>query len=224
MKLIVDECMKKNHITEYGTAVIPENMRPFNDLKYAVSFVVPLPNAIVKNIVTGPTKIYFHHYRTINAYIDRVSIELCLTFREHGHDAAYIPASQSVSDDGYRGDFPHKTAAVMAGLGGIGKNVLFLSSRYGAAVRLGTVFTSAPLPENAPAQNPCKNCGRCVKACPSGALSGKSWQKNAPLSDMIDVSLCSHYMKTAYKDIGRGAVCGICFAVCPAGKNDWNSF
>jgi len=39
------------------------------------------------------------------------------------------------------GVLPHKTAATQSGLGWIGKTAVFVSARFGAAVRLATVFT-----------------------------------------------------------------------------------
>jgi len=210
--------MLEQNIDQFGTAVIETDRLPFAALPYAVSFAVPLSGAVVQSIKAGPTKLYFHHYRTTNALIDNISLRLCLKIRSLGYDALYIPASQSVSEDGFRGEFSHKMAAVQAGLGGIGRNDLFLNVKYGAAVRLGTVFTDAPLPASEPVPNPCTGCNACTKACPSGAIAGRDWQKGVPVSEMVDVALCSHHMKTAYQHIGRGAVCGICMAVCPVGK------
>ena len=40
---------------------------------------------------------------------------------------------------------PHKTIAMLSGLGYIGKNNLFITTKYGAAQCLGTVLTNAPL-------------------------------------------------------------------------------
>ena len=213
MENTIKEIFRKNNITEYGFCKIEDG--PFTGLKYAVSFCVPLPKSVIKEIKNGPTKIYFHHYRTINAYIDRVSLEICLLMRNSGFDAAYIPASQSTSEDGFKGDFPHKKAAVLAGLGGIGLSDLFVSSAFGPAVRLGTVFVSAPLKTTETSKNPCLKCGKCVRNCPSGALKGVSFEEAKDVTDIIDVSLCSHYMKKSYQNIGRGSVCGICMAVCP---------
>ena len=40
---------------------------------------------------------------------------------------------------------PHKTIAMLSGLGYIGKNNLFITTKYGAAQCLGSVLTNAPL-------------------------------------------------------------------------------
>lgn len=55
----------------------------------------------------------------------------------------------------------------------------------------------------------------CTKACPAGAIYGVNYTEGVDVKDMVDVGKCSAHMKSAYKDIGRGAVCGICIGVCP---------
>ena len=71
-----------------------------------------------------------------------------------------------------RGLFPHKKAAVLAGLGFIGKNCLFISKDYGARVRLATVLTDLSLPQGSIMESGCENCDRCIRACECGALYG----------------------------------------------------
>lgn len=212
-----EEILKRNGITEHGVALLPEEVRPFAELQYALSFMLPLPKPIVQSIQTGPTPLYFHHYRTINAYLDRVALELELDFLARGYDAVYVPASQSQPSEGTFSLFPHKTAAHLAGLGGIGMNALFLSKKYGPAVRLSTVLTNMPLPVNGAVceDSSCLGCGRCVKECPSGALHGVAYRKGTPRDDLVDAKKCSIFMKNNYQHSGRGAVCGRCFAVCP---------
>ena len=38
------------------------------------------------------------------------------------------------------------------------------------------------------------------------------------------MQLCSAYMKKTYREIGRGAVCGICMAACPVGAAGISAF
>lgn len=210
---------REKNVTLYGSSVLPRGLRVYESLPNVISFALPLPQAIVREVAEkGPTKTYFHHYRTCNAYIDHISYTLVLAIKAEGYDALYIPASQSVSEDGYHGLFPHKAAAVLCGLGGIGMNDLLVTRRYGAGVRLGTVMTDMPVVQAEAVENPCNGCGVCVRACPSGALFGKKWEAADSVEAMIDVRLCSAYMKKTYQGIGRGAVCGICMAACPSGR------
>lgn len=191
---------------------------PFKGLTTAISMVFPLSDAVVDQIDTAPTHTYFHHYRTMNAYIDRVSLQLVLYLQAKGYRAAAVPASQSVS--GTAGIYSHKAAAVRAGLGYIGKSCLFIANCHGPRVRLGTVFTDAPLEAKNEGQHSlCGDCDLCVRACPAMAISGHAFCDGMKREAFFDAEACSRYMKTAFQHIGRGAVCGICMRVCPKGKN-----
>jgi len=191
-------------------------------LPCAMTLVIRLSDAIVEEIDGAPTHTYFHHYRTVNAALDRAMLTAGLLLQEHGF--RYIPVAASQSIQGFQGRFSHKKAAVRAGLGVIGRSDLFLHREYGPRVRLGTVFTDfmpketisrfAPLPEN----TLCRSCNRCVQACPAAAIHGADWTAERKVGDLLDARACSEHMKRAYQHIGRGAVCGICIAVCPAGK------
>lgn len=196
----------------------------FGDCKWAVSIVVRLSDAIVDEIDGEPTHTYFNHYRSVNAFIDSLLLKAGMFLQRRGYRYITVAASQSINKDGwnYNGRYSHKKAATLAGLGTIGKSSMFLHKEYGARVRLGTVFTDCEfeVSEVKPVSL-CKNCSRCVDACPAGAIKGREWTPDCTRSDMFDPQKCSEYMKTHFKHIGRGAVCGICMKVClqasPAG-------
>lgn len=88
---------------------------------------------------------------------------------------------------------PHKTIALMAGFGFIGKNNLLINSRYGCGVVLGTVLTSAPFDSvyQAPEEPKCGSCTVCVDVCGAHALRGTTWTEKTSRDDMLDVSLCN---------------------------------
>jgi len=67
---------------------------------------------------------------------------------------------------------PEREIAWRAGLGLRGKNGLLILPPYGSYVFLGTILTDKAfdLPE-AEAAPGCLDCGRCVAACPAGALT-----------------------------------------------------
>lgn len=211
----IEKFLGDSGINHFGFCEVPSQYRPFPELPYAVSLGVPLSKTIVKSIQGGPTPTYFHTYRTTNAFLDQAALRLVLEIERGGHNAVYVPASQTVDADGIRGLFSHKMAAVLSGLGGIGQNALFISNQYGPALRLSTILTDHPVPIGTRCENPCTNCGICVQKCPCGALTGTSWEPGVPRDEILDAKKCSNYMKKAYRDIGRGAVCGICMAVCP---------
>ena len=191
-----------------------------SELKYAVSIMVKLPTAVLKTIENRPTISYFHEYRSANAFLDNVTFRLSRYIEKLGYLAFPVPASQSTADDksAYRSIFSHKQSANLSGLGFIGKSGLFISAKYGSTVRLATVLTSLPLKsEREMVKNGCGDCQICVKSCPAGAISGKTYQIGMQREDFFSAEKCSNNMKN-YKDIGRGAVCGICIKVCPYNK------
>ena len=193
-------------------------IKEFPKLRYAVSIGVKLSDGVLKTIDNAPTFVYFQHYRTANTLLDTIAFRLSAKMEEHGYLSIPIAASQSLGKNNpYRGVLPHKTAAVLSGLGFVGKSGLFLSEQYGSKVRLATVLTDMPLQNELPVlENGCKDCQLCAKACPAGAIYGVP-----PTTDgerNFDAEKCSKYMKEHFQDIGRGSVCGICIKVCPKNK------
>ncbi|MCR4434940.1 MAG: 4Fe-4S double cluster binding domain-containing protein [Clostridiales bacterium] len=196
---------------------LPPDLR---SLRYAITVGVRLSNFIVDGITDRPTYTYFHHYRAVNALIDQITLRGMLLLQDWGYSGVAVPASQTVRDaaESYSGIFPHKTAAVKAGLGWIGKSGLFISSEFGPRVRLGTILTDFKLPvEAVETAGGCGECRLCVESCPAAALTGSPWREGCRRSEIVDAKACSDYMNEKFKHIGRGAVCGICMKVCPYG-------
>lgn len=183
-------------------------------LRYAVSLMLKLSDAVLKTIADKPTPMYFQHYRTANAVLDAAAFRIGAKIESLGYQAFPVAASQSLGGDKrYEGLFPHKTAAVLAGLGFVGKSGLFLSTGYGSKVRLATVLTDMPLEARHPiVENGCGDCSLCRDACPAGAIFG---ELPSETGRNFDPEKCSRYMKEHFQGIGRGSVCGICIKVCP---------
>lgn len=200
-----------------GFCKLPENIAPYN-LPYAVSLGVKLSDAILKTIDSAPSFAYFQHYRAANALLDQIAFRLGREIEKAGYAAFPIAASQSLGKDNpYRGVIPHKTVAVLSGLGFVGKSGLFLSSEYGSKLRLATVLTDMPLESELPViENGCGDCNLCKTACPAGAIFGEKPTTNGERN--FDPEKCSKYMKEHFQQIGRGSVCGICIKVCPKNK------
>lgn len=211
----------ENGIGLIGTArldcVLPERLK---HLPYAVSLVFPLLDAVVDEIDGKPTFAYFHHYRTVNTFLDQQTLYISSQISRRGYRAMPVAASQSVKDgaDKYTGIFQHKTAAVQAGLGWIGKSGLLVTPEYGPRVRLATVLTDMPLESGCERlADGCGDCKICANACPAMAITGENYVPGALRSTIFDAQSCSEYMKRSFQHIGRGAVCGICMKVCPYG-------
>lgn len=215
MNEYIIEFSEDRFVSDIGFAKCTDT--PFPGLENAVSMVFRLSDAVVEQIEDAPTHTYFQHYRTMNAYMDSIAHQLVMSLQKKGYNAAAIPASQSI--EGLAGLFPHKKAAVRAGLGYIGKSCLFISHKFGPRVRLVTVFTDAPLDTVCLEQKSlCGDCDICAKACGAMAIKNVNFECGMTREDIYDAKACSDYMKSSYKHIGRGAVCGVCMRVCPKGK------
>lgn len=198
--------------TAYIKDYLPKNLKC---LPFSFTLGVRLLDAVINEVVNGATHTYFHHYRTVNTFLDQCALKIAFHIKRAGYNALCVPASQTVDSENISGLVSHKKAAALSGLGFIGKNCLFISSEFGARVRLCTVLTDMPLPYGKLIKNDCLNCNACIRACKSGALYGVAWSPEKSREDMMDAIKCSVYMKETYKNIGRGAVCGVCMAVCP---------
>ncbi len=202
-----------------GFCKLPEPpIKELPHLCYALSIAVKLSDAVLQTVENAPSFVYFQHYRTANALLDTVAFRLGREIEKAGYSALPIAASQSLGKNApYYGVLPHKTAAVLSGLGFVGKSGLFLSEEYGSKVRLATVLTDMPLRSERPViENGCGDCNACKLACPAGAIFGEPPKTNGERN--YDPEKCSRYMKEHFQDIGRGSVCGVCIKVCPKNR------
>ena len=217
----------KNQIKEWGAAKVGyanlENVLPeaYKHLKTGISIALRLSDEIISQITDIPTHAYFHHYRTVNTWLDQITLKTAMQLQEWGYLAMPIAASQSINGDGYyyQGIFQHKTAATLSGIGWIGKSACLITEEYGPRVRLGTVLTNMEaLWDESITESKCDVCNNCVKACPALAIRGAIWNQTVTREELFDAQACSTHMHNHYQHIGRGSVCGICIKACPKGS------
>jgi epoxyqueuosine reductase len=107
--------------------------------------------------------------------------------------------------------------AIASGLGELGKHGSLISPQFGAGVRLAGVTTDMPLITTAPirfgADEFCKNCQACTKACPPGAIQEQKQTVRGVERWYVDFDRCIPYFAEA-------ASCGICIAICPWTRPD----
>jgi epoxyqueuosine reductase len=113
-----------------------------------------------------------------------------------------------------------KPLAGAAGLGWQGKHTNLVSRELGSWLFLGSIFSAAEIPANAPESNHCGNCRSCLDICPTKAFT-------APYQ--LDARRCISYLTIEHEGMiaheFRAAMgnriygCDDCLAVCP-----WNKF
>lgn len=200
----LEKILKEAGADLVGFSSLGENRSPEHpEYGYAVTIVRKLSRAVIKTINGAPTMEYFQHYRATNARLDSIALDAVSFIENAGYLALPVAASQSTPDkkDEYRGIFPHKTGAVLSGLGFIGKNGLLITE-YGSAVRLASVLTDMPLSaqkEIKPCL--CGDCQICKNACPAGAITGELYVNGAERSTIFDAKKCSEHMKTLWNQI-----------------------
>ena len=118
----------KEKILDWGAYDVGFFNDDFKGYKNGISFYVKLSYDILKEIDDAPTYTYFHHYRTVNAFIDRIALKTGIFLDKNGYNYFSIPASQTVNGNtSLSGEYSHKKGAVLSGLGYIGKSSLFIS-------------------------------------------------------------------------------------------------
>ena len=135
------------------------------ELTTGVSVAVPVPKEIVRDLQTAPTLAYYEAYHSLNAQLNQIVSAGAALLQERGFHAVANTTDTVKTDENWRSPLPHKTVAVHAGLGWIGKNCLLITERYGGAVRLSSLLTDAPLPPfDAPVEKSrCGGCRVCVE-------------------------------------------------------------
>ena len=202
-------------------AFLPEYLSHLNS---GVSIAIRLSDETISHIKNEPTHTYYHHYRTVNAFIDQITLQITMKIQEMGYLAIAIPSSQSINDNKgereYKALLSHKMVATLSGLGYIGKSALLVTEEFGPRVRLGTILTNMPLEYGNPiSESKCGECNICTRLCPAFAIKGVNWDSSKTREDLYDPRACSSHMNNHYYHIGRGSVCGICIKNCPKGKN-----
>lgn len=182
--------------------------------------------------------------------LDQITLDLTFVLEDLG--AYAVPVPQQVTDTtlkrGTYGPISLRHAAVEAGLGTLGLNMMLVTPEYGPRVYLGAVLTDAELACDAPpAEAYClgPKCGRCLIACPPDAV--QHWGLNKPacatcaqkdgagafmrfLHKLVSAKGEDEKMQVTHSletvdiwqslrtGVGAYAACPRCFEVCPVGE------
>ena len=111
--------------------------------------------------------------------------------------------------------------AQQSGIGICGINGAVIVPGYGSLCFLAEILTTIKIPADTVAQGRCKQCGKCIRKCPTGALKGDG---------TVDAGRCLSYLTIEHKGewnesqsaiISNSEVpktlfgCDICLKVCP---------
>ena len=171
-----------------------------------------LVDGVLEEIEDRPTHLYFHHYRQVNAFLDRGALLAAAKIEAMGFEALPIAASQIIDWKNQRAHVSHKALGRLAGLGWVGRNNLLVNPELGSRHRLVSVLTDMPLAADGPAGGSCGECRACVAVCPAGAISERPEDfDHRRCYEKLDEFRRSHIVSQH--------ICGVCVKACrgPAG-------
>jgi epoxyqueuosine reductase QueG len=175
--------------------------------------VIALGLAIPDGLLHVDSRLIYGYYNEfICQKVDEIALEAArLIERQHGCRAVPLPCDSpyeywdAEKMEG-RGLLSMKHAAVLAGLGTLGKSTLLLNVQYGNRLTVGAILTNLELESDSLAEPICiEGCNQCIKHCPSQALDGTR----------VDQKKCRTY---TYGKTARGfstTNCNVCRVVCP---------
>ncbi len=192
----------------------PAGFHP-RDIFAACQSVVVYALALPKTLYEGDSRIVYNHFNnTVLAEIDRITLSACKQIEALGARCMPVPC-----DGPYdhweperlhgQGILSMRHAAVLAGIGCMGKNTLVMNRTLGNRMNLGALLTNLQLTSDPPAEEICiPGCRKCLDACPQKALDGITVRQD----------LCRPY---AYGTNARGfsvVNCNRCRIACPWAK------
>lgn len=190
----------------------PKGFHPtdiYSDCKSVIVFAKKIP----KGLSFISPRISYQHFNSISpAELDRIAY-LASNEIEKIHNGIAVPIPSDGPYDYWdennlegRGIISMKHAAVLAGIGTIGKSTLLLNSQYGNMLNIGAILTNLNLPSDSLADNICiKGCSLCIDNCPVNAINEYG----------VNQKLCRKY---AYGSNDRGfdvVNCNRCRTICP---------
>jgi epoxyqueuosine reductase QueG len=190
------------------------------DYPSGISMAIALDPEVISAIKDNPTKDYEKEYEFVNSKLDELSYLGEKILIEAGCRAKAIPATTHSYDPvELRALFQHKTAAVHAGLGWIGKLDVLVTERYGSALRLATILTNLQLEEEdirPLIKSKCGDCTSCADACPANASKRVNWSPGMKREELVDVKACNESITERISKLGlKRSICGICLVSCP---------
>jgi epoxyqueuosine reductase len=198
----------------FGVADIKEAKKEFalsgavlEKVDWAIVLGVRLSGLVLEDVGSAPTRLYFHHYKTLNTLLDQIALKATNLIQSKGFLALPVPASQILDWQNHTAHLSHKKLGVLAGLGWIGRNNLLVNKQLGSQFRLVTILTNLPLTPDKPVENDCQECHACITICPAQAI------QDDPRN--FDHQKCLEKLKKFQGPRSvEQYVCGVCVNVC----------
>jgi len=155
------------------------------DAKSAVSFAVAIDQKVIPPYLMKKERVAFENELIrVNALASGIALHLSNYLNQKGYPSVPVAANNvfrpqdsgiipEYTADLYYPDIAHRYLAVSSGVGHMGLSGNLLSSRYGAAIILGTTVTTAellPTPPLPREDNYCDDCRLCMASCVSGFM------------------------------------------------------
>jgi epoxyqueuosine reductase QueG len=180
----------------------------YKECQSVIVFAKRLPRGLA---YVNPRIVYNHVNNLVKNEVDTLTYEASVVIEQLGCIAVPLPCDAPYDyweKDNLTGKglLSMRHAAVLAGLGSLGKNTLFINKRYGNFLTLGAILTDLVLKSDPLSEELCiENCRLCLDNCPTKSLNGKS----------VNQKLCRPH---AYSTNERGfeiVNCNKCRTVCP---------
>jgi len=178
------------------------------ECKSVIVFAKRLPKGLV---YINPRIVYKHANDLSINEVDTITYESALAIEQLGCIAVPLPCDGPVDywekeNLRAKGILSMRHAAVLAGLGSLGKNTLVINKRYGNFLTLGAILTDLDLQSDPLSEELCiADCRLCLDNCPTKALDGKTTNQK----------LCRPHTYTT-NDRGLEVVnCNTCRTICP---------
>ncbi|MDP2892106.1 MAG: 4Fe-4S double cluster binding domain-containing protein [Bacillota bacterium] len=143
----------------------------------------------------------FAAYYTYSQRAHLMTLQLAEFIRSRGFSAVPDP------------NLPAKHAALRAAGGIYGYNTLYIHPGFGSLCCIRLILTDAAKADpKAAAFSPCEKCGRCEKACPTGAITPKGFAAEWCLRTYMGKGEIPKRLRPGVETI---LGCEICAAVCP---------
>lgn len=180
----------------------------YKDCQSVIVFAKSMPKGLA---YVNPRILYMKATDINLNELDRMSYLASLEIEKLGGSCVPVP-----SDSPYdywdkekmegRGLLSMRHAALLAGIGSMGKNTLIINKQYGNMINMGAVLTNFDLQSDPLSEEMCiAGCHLCLDNCPQNALNGLT----------VNQKLCRQY---TYSNNDRGfgvCNCNKCRVICP---------